>query len=80
MTSTFDKVIALGSDNLYLTRSTTVAGTTINNVGSWDGQSGGLSMVSNGVNALGLAILAGPNTNDSKILKTTKSSFFILSD
>jgi hypothetical protein len=64
MTSTFDKVFSLGSDNLYVTRSSSLAGITINNVGEWDGTASGLSMVSNGVNALGLAILAGPGAND----------------
>jgi len=67
MTSTFDKIIALGPSYVYAGRTTTLAGVTVNSVGKWDGTAGGMTMVENGVNNPtwgGLALKAGPNINE----------------
>jgi hypothetical protein len=64
MTSTFDKVISLGTDYLYVTRGSTLGGSSINSVGKWNGNAGTTEAVDSGVNGFGLVILAGPSSDD----------------
>lgn len=65
MTSTFNKCIVVGNDGIYMLRSASVDGTTVNNAGLWDGTFGGdITMLDSGFNS---ASLVAQNTSGSDV-------------
>jgi len=48
MTSHFSERLALGTNYIYITRTRTIGGTTINSAGRWDGNSDGFEIISGG--------------------------------
>lgn len=64
MSASFNQIISLDTNYLYITRSGSVAGKTINSVGRWDGSANTMDAVLNGVNALGISIINGPASDD----------------
>lgn len=64
MTSTFEKIIDLGTHYLFLARTLSVPGATLNYIGRWDGQAGTFTSVGGGVSAFSVGCVSVPGTDN----------------
>ena len=65
MTSSFEKIIDLGTNYLHLTRTTSIpGGSALNYIGRWDGNAGTFESVGGGVSAFSLGCVSVPGTDN----------------
>jgi len=63
MSSTFEKIIDLGTNYLFLSRTTSIPGSTLNWIGRWDGNAGTFASVGGGVSSFSIACASVPGTD-----------------
>jgi len=64
MTSTFEKIIDIGTNDLHLARTSSIGGKSINYCGRWDGDAGTFEAVDGGVSSFSVSVLSVPGTNN----------------
>lgn len=62
-TSTFDQIILVGSDCIYVVRSSSLGGNTVNWIGRWDGGADTIAPVGGGLTGISLAVCRGASDN-----------------
>lgn len=60
----FNQLFALTNDYVYITRTTNINGTAVQNVATWSGVPGSLATVGGGVNAIAISVIPGKSTKD----------------
>lgn len=64
MTSTFEKIIDLGTNYIHLVRNVNVAGSNIEWIGRWDGNAGTFESVGGGTSSFTLGVVSVPGTDN----------------
>lgn len=64
MTSSFEKILYLGSNYLYIARTNSLGGENINYAGRWDGSANAHEAIDDGVGSFSVAICSVPNTDN----------------
>jgi hypothetical protein len=64
MTSTFEKIINLGTNYLFLSRTLSVPGATLNYIGRWNGNAGTFESVGGGVSSFSVGCISVPSSDN----------------